>query len=137
MTAAPCSLAAAGAAIVRTHLKMLMLGDSPTRVDPGSLDELVCAGDTMAVTIASGGSAGDVGLVLFRRTASGWRPALTRGGYRIGIFRAGADVVMSQPVYEKNDRNCCPTGGFDHVRWRWNGARYAVRRSWHTTSFKP
>jgi hypothetical protein len=138
MISAPaCSIGAARAAIVRTHLKMQTIGDSPTRVDPASVDELVCAGETMAVTIASGGTAGDVGFILFRRTASGWRVALTRGGYKIGLFRLGADVAESQPVYRKNDPNCCPSGGFDHVRYHWNGTRFAVARSWHTKSFRP
>ena len=91
----------------------------------------------MAVTIASGGTAGDIGLVLFRRTASGWRVALARGGYKLGLFRKGADVVSSQPLYRKNDPNCCPTGGFDHVRYHWNGSRFAVARSYHTKSFRP
>lgn len=137
MIAAPCTVDAAKAAIVRSHLKMRMLGDSATHVDPNSVDELVCSGDTMAVTIASGGTAGDIGLILFRRTAAGWRPELKRGGYKLGIFRAGADLDTSQPVYEKTDPNCCPTGGFDHVRWHWNGTRFAVARAWHTKRFKP
>ena len=133
----PCTAAAAKAAIVRVQLELQTNGDSPTRVAPASVDEVVCAGDTMAVTIASGGTAGDVGFVLFRRTAGGWRVALKRGGYKIGLFRMGADVAESQPVYRKNDPNCCPSGGFDHVRFHWNGTRFAVARSWHTKSFTP
>jgi hypothetical protein len=137
VAAPPCTLAAARAAILRDRLKVQMLGDSPTRVDPASVDGLVCTGETMAVTIASGGTAGDVGFVLFRRTQAGWRVALARGGYELGLFRAGADVVESQPVYRKTDPNCCPTGGFDHVRYHWNGARFAVARSYRTKSFRP
>ena len=137
VAAPPCTVAAAKTAILRDRLKVQMLGDSPTRVDPASVDELVCSGETMAVTIASGGTAGDIGFVLFRRTASGWRVALARGGYKLGLFRKGADVVSSQPVYRKNDPNCCPTGGFDHVRYHWDGSRFAVARSYHTKSFRP
>jgi len=133
----PCTLPAAKATIVRTHLKMQTLGDSATKVDPASVDQLICTGDTMAVTIASGGTAGDVGLILFRRTTTGWRVALTRGGYKLGLFRSGTDVIESQPVYKPNDPNCCPSGGFDHVRYHWNGTRFAVARSWHTKSFEP
>ena len=132
-----CTVPAAKAVIVRAHLKMQMLGDSPTRVDPSSVDQLVCAGDTMAVTIASGGTAGDIGFVLFRRTPTGWRVELTRGGYKLGLFREGADVAESQPVYRKSDPNCCPSGGFDHVRFHWSGTRFVVARSWHTRSFRP
>lgn len=133
----PCTLAAAKTAIVRQHPRLKNLANQLQTVDPGSVDGVVCAGATMAVTIASGGTAGDVGLILFRRTTTGWRAALTRRGYKIGLFRAGADVAESQPVYRKNDPNCCPTGGFDHVRFHWNATRFVVVRSWHTKSFRP
>ncbi len=123
----------------RVHLKAQDARRQPHTypVDPSSVDEVVCAGDTMAVTIASGGTAGDIGFVLFRRTAGGWRVALARGGYKLGLFRADGDVVESQPVYRRNDPNCCPSGGFDHVRFHWNGRRFAIARSWHTASFRP
>jgi len=137
MTPVLCTLPAAKAAIVHGHVRAKLLGDTATPVDPASVDELVCAGDTMAVTIASGGTAGEVGYVLFRRTASGWNVALVRGGYKLGLFRAGVDVVASQPVYRANDPNCCPSGGFDHVRWHWNGTRFTVARSYHSRSFRP
>lgn len=139
IAAAPpaCSLAAAKSAIVDTHLRAKLLGDTATYVDPESADRIVCADGTMAVTIASGGTAGDIGFVLFRRTATGWRVGLVRAGYKLGLFRAGSDVVESQPVYGKNDPNCCPSGGFDHVRYHWSGSRFAVARSWHTKRFRP
>ena len=50
----------------------------------------------LAVTIASGGTAGDIGLVVFRATP----------------------------------------GGFDHIRFHWNGVRFAAARSWHTRSYR-
>jgi hypothetical protein len=137
MTPAPCTLPAAKAAIVHDHVRSKLNGDTAVQLDPSSVDEVVCAGDTMGVTIASGGTAGDIGYVLFRRTGAGWKAALVRGGYKVGLFRAGADVVVSQPVYRANDPNCCPSGGFDHFRWHWNGTRFTVARSWHTRSFRP
>ena len=91
----------------------------------------------VAVTIASGGTAGDIGLVVFRATSTGWRVALARDGYKLGLFRVGGDVVSSQPVYRKNDPICCPTAGFDHLRFHWNGVRFVIARSWHTKSFRP
>jgi len=133
----PCTAAAARATIAHARLKVQMLSDSPSRVDPASVDTVVCVGGTMAVTIASGGTAGDIGFVLFRRTPAGWRVALARGGYKLGLFRAGGDIVVSQPVYGKNDPNCCPTGGFDHVRYRWSGTRFTVARAYHTKSYRP
>ena len=138
IVAAPsCTLAAAKAALVRQHPKVKDNAGETVPVEPKSIDVLVCTGDTMAVTLASGGTAGDVGFVLFRRTSSGWRVARTGGGYKIAVFKLGGDVEVVQPFYRSNDPNCCPTGGFDHVRFHWNGARFVVTRSWHTKSFRP
>ncbi len=139
---AACNLAAAKAAIRSTHLKMTLLGDSPTRVDPSSADQVICSDFTrdgrqdIAVTIASGGTAGDIGFAVFRATPDGWKVALARGGYKVGLFRVGGDLVSSQPIYKSNDANCCPTGGFDHSRYHWNGTRF-VARNYHTKSYKP
>jgi hypothetical protein len=122
---------------------MTSLGDSATRVDPKSADEVLCFDFRrdgrldLAVTIASGGTAGGIGFAVFRATPSGWRAALARNGYKLGPFRVGGDLVSSQPVYRRNDPNCCPTGGFDHLRFRWNGVRFVVARSRHTKSFRP
>jgi len=142
-TLVACNHAAGRAAIASTHLRMTLLGDSPTRVDPNRADQVLCHDFTrdgrvdLAVTIASGGTAGDIGFAVFRATRTGWSVALAQGGYKLGIFRAGGDLVSSQPVYRKNDPNCCPTGGFDHRRYHWDGARFVVARSWHTKSFRP
>jgi hypothetical protein len=138
-----CGPAAAKRAIAATHLRMRLLGDSPVRIDPASADRVICHDFTrdgrvdLAVSIASGGTAGDVGFAVFRTTPAGWKVALARNGYKLGLFRLGGDLASSQPVYEKNDANCCPTGGFDHTRFHWNGARFAVARTWHTRSFRP
>src|SRR5438128_1680586 len=70
-------------------------------------------------------------------TSAGWRVGLKGGGYKLGLSRAGGDPVVSQPIYKKNDPNCCPTGGFDHVRYHWNGTRFAKARAWHTKAYRP
>lgn len=138
-----CGVATARAAVTATHLRMKLLGDSATPVDPRSVDQVICADFTrdgrtdVAVTIASGGTAGDIGVAVFRATPAGWRVALAFGGYKVGLVRAGGDLVGTQPIYRKNDANCCPTGGFDHTRYHWNGKRFVVARSWHTKSFHP
>jgi hypothetical protein len=151
LTAAPahaakpaCGAAAAKRAVAATNLRLKLLGDSPVRVDPASVDQVLCQDFTrdgrldLAVTIASGGTAGDIGFAVLRATPTGgWRVALARSGYKLGLFRLGGDVVSSQPIYRKNDPNCCPTGGFDHVRYHWNGKHFVVARSWHTRSFRP
>ena len=140
---ATCGPATAHGAIKATHLRLKMLGDTTERIDPASADQVICVDFTrdgrldLGVTIASGGTAGDVGFVLFRRTAAGWRVALSGAGYKLGLARVRGDLVESQPVYRKNDPNCCPTGGFEHRRFHWNGAKFAVARSWHTKTFRP
>jgi hypothetical protein len=139
---ATCSLATAKRAIAATRLRMKLLGDSTVRIAPSRVDRVLCHDFTrdgrtdLAATIASGGTAGDVGFAVFRSTRAGWQVALARNGYKLGLFLAGADLVSSQPIYGKDDPNCCPTGGFDHLRFHWNGTRFVVARSWHTRSFR-
>jgi hypothetical protein len=140
---ASCGSATARAAIAATKVRLKMLGDSATRIDPKSADQVICFDFTrdgradLAVSIASGGTAGDVGYVVFRATPRGWRVALKGGGYKLGLARTGGDLVATQPIYKKNDPNCCPTGGFDHHRYHWNGAKFVVARAWHTKTFRP
>ena len=138
-----CGAATARAAISATKVRVQTPGDSATRLDPKSVHQVICFdfnrdGRTdLAVSIASGGTAGDIGYVVFRGTPAGWRVALEGGGYKLALARAGSDLVETQPVYEKNDPNCCPTGGFDHQRFRWNGTKFALARAWHTKTFRP
>ena len=131
--------AAAKRAVAAVNLRMKLLGDAPVRVDPASVDQVTCRDFTrdgrtdLAFTIASGGTAGDIGFAVLRRTpAGGWQVVLARSGYKLGLSRLGGDLVSSQPIYRKNDPNCCPTGGFDHTRFHWNGSRFVVARTWHT-----
>jgi hypothetical protein len=141
--AAPCGPATVRAAVKATHLRLKLLGDSAVPVDPKSVDQVICFDFTRdgrvdaAATIASGGTAGDIGYVVFRATAAGWRAALSGGGYKLGLARVGGDLVETQPVYRKNDPNCCPSGGFDHLRYHWNGSRFVRARAWHTKTFRP
>jgi hypothetical protein len=134
-----CSLAAAKQALGATKIFGTGLGP-PVRLTVA--DAVICSDLTrdgrvdMAVTIASGGTAGDIAFVVFRSTSAGWRIALNRGGYKLGLVRLGGDLVQTQPVYRKNDPNCCPTGGFDHDRWHWDGDSFVIVRSWHDKRFR-
>ena len=139
----PCSLAAAKAAIVSTRVKVPYLSGGPGRVTSDQADGVICFDFTrdgrkdMAVTIASGGTAGDIAWVVFAETPTGYRVALVQGGYKLSLYRVGGDLVSSQPIYRKNDANCCPTGGFDHDRWHWDGSRFAVVHKWHNRTYRP
>ena len=88
----------------------------------------------LVMTFSSGGTAGDVAWAIFRPLpGGGLRLALARlERYKLSLTLAGREVVENQPVYRPTDANCCPTGGADHVRFRWNGTRFAVVRKWHT-----
>jgi len=138
-----CSRATARTLFARTNVEIPSLESGKIRVSPSQADQVICADLTrdgrtdMAVTLASGGTAGDIGFVVFRRVGAGWKVSLVRSGYKLGLYRVDGDLVSSQPVYRKNDPNCCPTGGFDHTRWHWNGTRFAGVRTYHTKSFKP
>jgi hypothetical protein len=126
--------------LARPHIPGL--GDRPVLVTPRNVDEVICFDFTrdghpdLAFTVASGGTAGDIGWIVLVRRASGWRLAHSQGGYKLGLARKGGDLVSTQPIYRTNDPNCCPTGGFDHERWHWNGSRFVRIRLWHTKSYR-
>jgi hypothetical protein len=92
----------------------------------------------MAVTLASGGTAGDIAWAAFRKAGRSWHLAGTNPNtYKVGLFLVRGDLVESTPIYRKNDPNCCPTGGFAHRRLHWNGRALVVTRSWKSGRFKP
>ena len=139
-----CSAATARHEILRQNVQITGLekgGRIP--VAPEQVDRVICADFTrdgrtdMAVTIYSGGTAGDIAWLVFVRRGTKWRLTLNRSGYKLGLYRVGGDLVDSQPIYRKHDPNCCPTGGFDHTRWHWKGKRFVALRSWHDKEFGP
>jgi hypothetical protein len=138
-----CLRSTANAAIRATKPHVPSLAGGSVLVAPNEVDALLCFDFTrdgrtdLAFTVASGGTAGDVAWVALARTPSGWRVVHTQGGYKLGLYRVGSDLVDSQPVYKKNDPNCCPTGGFDHRRWHWKGTRLVLARSYHSSSYRP
>jgi hypothetical protein len=140
-----CNLARAKAKIKSSHVTIpgsQSISSEPYRVAASQADRVTCvelAGHdavAMAVTLASGGTAGDVGWVVFVGGSHGYRLSLVRGGYKLGLARVGSDLVETDPVYKPSDPNCCPSGGFDHTCWHWDGARFRVARSWHDRSYK-
>ena len=136
-----CSDAGARSAIAASKPRLALIGDK-VLITPGMADALLCfdvTGDgrsDMAVTLFSGGTAGDVGWLLFVPERSRWRLAGSGTGYKLRLSRSGSDLLAVQPVYRKNDPNCCPTGGFDRTRYRWDGSRLVVARAWHTRSYR-
>jgi hypothetical protein len=137
----PCTLHAARQAILATPaLRSLR----PTLANGGGPDLLFChdlTGDgnvDMAVTVFSGGTAGDTAWVVFRHTGNGWKLAYAQlHAYKVGLFRSGNDLIESQPIYRRNDPNCCPTGGFAQRRFHWNGTTFVVTQRRHNRTFVP
>ena len=132
--AAACSLAAARGAIrtTRTHVPALVAGTPPVRADAALADEVVCFGGALAVSIASGGTAGDTAWVAFARDGAGWRVLRAGAGYKLRLVLAGGKLEVVQPVYRRADPNCCPTGGFDRVLYRLDGRSLVVAGRRHT-----
>ena len=62
--------------------------------------------------------------------------ANSAGGYKLGLFPRGDQLEVVQPVYRRRDPNCCPTGGYDRVLYRFDGRQLVVTRRWHTRLFK-
>jgi len=138
VAATTCSLATARAAIRATTAEVPSQAspqEPPVRADPALADRVACFDGVLAVSIASGGTAGDTAWLAFVRAGSGWRVVKAAGGYKLGIFRMGRQLEVVQPVYRRRDPNCCPTGGFDRVLYRFDGRSLAVTRRWHTRTF--
>jgi len=135
VAATTCSLATARAAIRATRAEVPSQAspdEPPVRADPALADRVACFDGVLAVSIASGGTAGDTAWLAFVRAGSGWRVVKAAGGYKLGIFRSGKQLEVAQPVYHPRDPNCCPTGGFDRVLYRFDGRALVVTRRWHT-----
>ncbi len=130
-----CTLGSARTAIRATKPRVPSLAGGTVPADAASADTVVCFGSAMAVSFASGGTAGDVAWIGFAPAGAGWRPVKVEGGYKLGLFRFGAELEVVQPVYRRNDSNCCPTGGFDRVLYRFDGKSLVVTRTWHTQRF--
>jgi hypothetical protein len=142
MLAAPpaCTIAAARAAILQAPSLHEL---APTVENGGGPDAVIChdlTGDgvpELAVTVFSGGTAGDIAWVVFQRASGSWRVAYAQlKAYKVGLFRVGGNLVESQPIYRPNDPNCCPSGGFRHRRFHWTGTTFRVVRTWHDASFR-
>jgi hypothetical protein len=69
------------------------------------------------ISLFSGGTAGNLGLLVY--TASGGAPVLADAlaGYKIGGTADGALLMVSEPIYQGWESNCCPSGFFE-TRYR-------------------
>jgi hypothetical protein len=139
-----CSRATAKAVVKSSRLTIpasQSISGEAYRISPGDIGGTICialpGGKTaMVVTVASGGTAGDIDWAIYVGDGKGWKLSLVRGGYKLGLVRKGADIVETDPIYGKSDPNCCPSGGFAHTQWHWNGSRFVVVRTWHDSKYQ-
>jgi len=137
LSAPRCTVASARAAIRSTKAHIPSLEGGTVRADPAQADYVVCFDGAMAVSIASGGTAGDVAWIGFAPAGGGWRFVNAVGGYKLGLFRYHDELEVVLPVYRTADPNCCPTGGFDRAFYRYDGKDMVVTQLLHTKTFTP
>ena len=105
LAAPPCNRAAARAAITSTGLTIpasQSISSQPYRPSPSQVDGVICLAlpggkKAMVTTLASGGTAGDIGWIVFVKGPGGWSVSLVRGGYKLGLTRAGTDLIETDP----------------------------------------
>jgi hypothetical protein len=118
-----------------TEPRVPSLSGGSAPADASSADAVVCFGGAMAVSLASGGTAGDVAWIGFAPAGGGWRPVNAVGGYKLRLFVSNGELEVVLPVYKRSDPNCCPTGGFERAYYRFDGKRLVVTELVHTKTF--
>lgn len=80
--------------------------------------------------VASGGTAGNTnwGAIFGRADGSPGRLAAWRDAYKIAIAVTRGDPEVLNPVYGRDDPNCCPSS-FNATRFHWNGQKFKVQSS--------
>lgn len=65
------------------------------------------------ISLASGGTAGNTGLLVYR--AAGTKPVLAEAlpGYKLGAVAGGRFLKVTEPIYSGWEPNCCPSGFFE------------------------
>ena len=133
---------------VLTARDRILMSSLPRRIkdavagkNGGGVDRIICRDVTrdrrkdMAVLIASGGPEEGNAWVVFRNKRGRWKLALRRlRVYQASVKVKHADLIEVSAVLLKDDDKCCPTGGYDHRRFRWkpNVGHFVVVRFWHT-----
>jgi hypothetical protein len=71
-------------------------------LDGDGLDEAV-------IPLFSGGTAGNIGFMVYRQAEPQPRLVTSQTGYKIGLRIDGGRLIVDQPYYFGGDPNCCPT----------------------------
>ena len=84
-------------------------------IDPDRILFVDISGDGQEeaiISLFSGGTAGNLGLLVY--TAANGAPILadSTGGYKIGGTADGSRLKITEPIYQGWEPNCCPSGFF-------------------------
>jgi hypothetical protein len=63
-----------------------------------------------AITLNSGGTAGNIGFLVYRQASPAPRLTAWHGGYKLGLETEGGRLVVRQALYAGWEPNCCPSG---------------------------
>ena len=66
--------------------------------------------DEAVISLFSGGTAGNLGLLVYTGASGTPMLADSVGGYKIGGTADGARLKVSEPIYQGWEPNCCPSG---------------------------
>jgi hypothetical protein len=80
--------------------------------------------------VSSGGTAGDVGALIYRLGRNGKPELVTSiGGYKMNAAIANAELIVTQPQYAGWEPNCCPSAIVtERLRLRGNALRRVSRQ---------
>jgi hypothetical protein len=83
--------------------------------------------------VGTGGSAGFEAWAVYRKLSGRWRFAAWGPGpgpIPIGFFHG--DVIETIGIYGPDDPMCCPSDGYDHYDFHWNGRGFVRVRLWRS-----
>lgn len=93
------------------------LPQGDTFVDGHPLLDAVVYGDfdgdrveDAAIMLGSGGTAGNVGLLVYRAAGAGPALAAALNGYKLWAYADNGQLVVRMPIYAGWESNCCPSG---------------------------
>jgi hypothetical protein len=66
--------------------------------------------DEAAITLNSGGTAGNIGFLIYRQARAAPQLAAWHDGYKLGLAIEAGQLVARNALYAGREPNCCPSG---------------------------
>jgi Tol biopolymer transport system component len=132
-----CTRAGATTAVDRSNLPLSWRAYAHdvnnSEADPLCVDFTRDGKRDLVVLFNGNGSGGVLAWATFERASHDWKLVLFRKGGRVEVRSVRGDLVETQPIYRKNDSDCCPSGGVAHRQYHWSSDRPRLARAWHTS----